>query len=139
MGSEANCEIDIYYVARRGGLDAELIILVQIEDAYAVEQEILNSNQTYKKVDFPQIAYGVNSLYRGMKSFADITKSNIYKENAEAIFGWFIGQNMAQIPMYDTKTGRCYDGINRDLSVNLNSGAESTIECLLAILKRGKI
>lgn len=99
----------------------------------------LNLKQTYKKVDFPQIAYGVNSLYRGMKSFADITDSNIYKENAESVFGWFTGQNMARIPMYDPETGRCFDGINGDLSVNLNSGAESTIECLLAILKRGKI
>jgi len=105
-----------------------------------IQREItVNSNQTYKKVDFPQIAYGVNSLYRGMKSFADITKSNIYKENAEAIFGWFIGQNIVRTPMYNIETGRCFDGIKEDLSVNLNSGAESTIECLLAILKRGKI
>ncbi|MBL7137135.1 MAG: hypothetical protein ISS81_11220 [Candidatus Marinimicrobia bacterium] len=99
----------------------------------------LNSKQTYKKVDFPQIAYGINSLYRGMKSFADITNSNIYKENAESVFGWFTGQNMPRIPMYDTETGRCFDGIIGDLSVNLNSGAESTIECLLAILMRGII
>jgi len=99
----------------------------------------LNSKQTYKKVDFPQIAYGINSLYRGMKSFADITNSNIYKENAESVFGWFTGKNIAQTPMYDTETGRCFDGIIEDLSINLNSGAESTIECLLAILMRGII
>lgn len=99
----------------------------------------LNSNQTYKKVDFSQIAYGINSLYRGVKSFADITNDDFYAERAETIFGWFTGKNIAQIPMYDPETGRCYDGINEDLSVNLNSGAESTIECLLAILKRGKI
>jgi len=99
----------------------------------------LNSNQTYKKADFPQIAYGINSLYRGTKSFADITNINIYKENAESVFGWFIGQNIVRAPMYNIETGRCFDGIKEDLSVNLNSGAESTIECLLAILMRGRI
>ena len=99
----------------------------------------LNSKQTYKKVDFPQIAYGINSLYRGMKSFADINNNDSYAERAETIFSWFTGQNMARISMYDPETGRCYDGINEDLSVNLNSGAESTIECLLAILMRGRI
>jgi len=99
----------------------------------------VNSNQTYKKVYFLQIAYGINSLYRGMKSLADITNDDFYGERAETVFGWFTGQNMARIPMYDKKTGRCYDGINEDLSVNLNSGAESTIECLLAILMRGRI
>lgn len=100
---------------------------------------LVNSNKTYKKADFPQIAYGINSLYRGTKSFADITNSNIYKENAESVFGWFIGQNIVRAPMYNIETGRCFDGIKKDLSVNLNSGAESTIECLLAILMRGRI
>jgi hypothetical protein len=99
----------------------------------------MNSNQTYKKVDFPQIAYGINSLYRGLKSLADITNDDFYAERSETIFGWFTGKNIAQTPMYDPETGRCFDGIIGDLSVNLNSGAESTIECLLAILKRGKI
>jgi len=40
--------------------------------------------------------------------------------------GWFNSQNMPRIPMYDMETGRCFDGILGDLSVNLNSGAESS-------------
>jgi hypothetical protein len=36
--------------------------------------------------------------------------------------------------MYHPESGRCYDGINADGSINLNSGAESTIEALLALL-----
>jgi hypothetical protein len=36
--------------------------------------------------------------------------------------------------MYHPENGRCYDGINADGSINLNSGAESTIEALLALL-----
>ena len=35
--------------------------------------------------------------------------------------------------MYDPATGRCYDGINSPVDINRNSGAESTIEALLAL------
>ena len=40
--------------------------------------------------------------------------------------------------MYDHETGRCFDGINARNSINKNSGAESTIECLLAYLDNAK-
>jgi len=36
--------------------------------------------------------------------------------------------------MYDPATGRTFDGINPDGSVNRNSGAESTIHGLLSML-----
>jgi hypothetical protein len=93
----------------------------------------------YDIVKLPQIAYGINSLYHGMKLLADLTGEEIYREHSETIFSWFTGNNFVKTPMYDPKTGRCYDGINKDLSPNLNSGAESTIECLLAIQRRGEI
>jgi hypothetical protein len=35
--------------------------------------------------------------------------------------------------MYSISTGVCFDGISSPTSVNQNSGAESTIEALLAI------
>jgi hypothetical protein len=37
--------------------------------------------------------------------------------------------------MYDTTTGRCFDGINDSTSLNRNSGAESTIEALYTLLE----
>lgn len=87
----------------------------------------------------PQIAYGINSLFQGMTSLANLTNNDDYQQLSEKIFGWFNGQNKSGITMYDSTTGRCFDGINDDNSVNYNSGAESTIECLLAIQKRGGI
>jgi len=36
--------------------------------------------------------------------------------------------------MYDPSSGRCFDGINSETDVNMNSGAESTIEALLSLL-----
>ena len=35
--------------------------------------------------------------------------------------------------MYDPETGRCFDGIGPEKEVNMNSGAESTIEALLIL------
>ena len=37
--------------------------------------------------------------------------------------------------MYDPTTGRTYDGVSGDGNVNLNSGAESTIHGLLAMIE----
>jgi hypothetical protein len=36
--------------------------------------------------------------------------------------------------MYDPATGRTYDGVNADRTVNRNSGAESTIHGLMTML-----
>lgn len=99
----------------------------------------VDHNGNYTTETYPQIAYGFNSLYHGMKTLADITNEQKYALAAENIFAWFIGQNKAGISIYDIKSGRCCDGIDRENSINMNSGAESTIECLSAIQMRGKI
>src|SRR5439155_24394568 len=48
---------------------------------------------------------------------------------------WFYGNNSAGFPMYDPATGRGYDGLlgPSEFRVNRNSGAESTIEALMAL------
>lgn len=47
---------------------------------------------------------------------------------------WFFGANAASVPAYDPTTGVTIDGISADGGVNRNSGAESTIHGLLAML-----
>ena len=90
-----------------------------------------------QQTPYPQIAYGIHSVYSGLHLLADITANPAYRRNAERVFGWFKGANSAGRSMYDPQTGRCFDGIDSGGKVNLNSGAESTVECLLAIQKRG--
>ncbi len=92
---------------------------------------------TYSMNEFPQIAYGIHSIYSGLKLLAEITENQAYLHYSETVFAWFNGKNHAGTPMYDPESGRCFDGINSEDEVNFNSGAESTIECLLAIQKRG--
>ncbi len=47
---------------------------------------------------------------------------------------WYFGANPAGEPMYDPATGRTFDGVNADTTINRNSGAESTIHGLLSML-----
>ena len=91
----------------------------------------------YKIEIYPQIAYGITSMYRGIVELNKITNQEKYKDQAERIFGWYEGENLAGVQMYDPETGRCFDGINKE-NVNKNSGAESTIECLLALFTQHK-
>lgn len=97
----------------------------------------LDSAGVWQIRDYSQIAYGINSTYRGVHLLSAVTGSQDYAAQAEKVFSWFKGHNVANTQMYDPETGRCFDGINSIDAVNLNSGAESTIECLLAIQSRG--
>ncbi len=82
---------------------------------------------------YPQIAYGINSLVLGFLEVHRATGEPRYLDLARRAFAWYEGANPAQVRMYDPKTGRCFDGIVDAKTVNRNSGAESTIEALLAI------
>ena len=84
-------------------------------------------------VEFPQIAYGLGSSYKGISRLAAITQKPEHETLAEQFIGWFSGNNRANRMMYDPATGRCYDGIDSPDAINRNSGAESTIEALLVL------
>ncbi|MEE8437517.1 MAG: hypothetical protein V3S22_04175 [Candidatus Neomarinimicrobiota bacterium] len=93
---------------------------------------IMNADSTYDMEQFPQIAYGINGIYRGIKMLGDLTGNLVYENYSERIYGWFSGKNIARVQMYNAASGRCFDGITGPDSINRNSGAESTIECLRA-------
>ena len=84
---------------------------------------------------FPQIAYGVGPVVEGYLDLADATGDRRYAVFAGLTAAWFLGANPAGVSMYDARTGRTYDGIDGPSGgeVNRNSGAESTIEALLAL------
>jgi multiple sugar transport system substrate-binding protein len=84
---------------------------------------------------FPQIAYGIGPIVEGYLALADATGNRRYGVLAGLVAGWFVGANPAGVAMYDEATGRTFDGIDGPSpdEVNRNSGAESTIEALLAL------
>lgn len=82
-----------------------------------------------------QIAYGTNMLVQAYAALYRATGEQRYAQLAGLAASWFFGNNMAGAQMYDPATGRTFDGINGPASwrVNRNSGAESTIEGLMAM------
>ncbi|NJC70602.1 hypothetical protein HC031_12885 [Planosporangium thailandense] len=85
-------------------------------------------------VDRTQIAYGVDSRVQSLLAVADATGRTGFRRLAGVVAAWFFGANPAGLPAYDPSTGRTIDGIGGDGKVNHNSGAESTIHCLLTML-----
>jgi multiple sugar transport system substrate-binding protein len=84
---------------------------------------------------YPQISYGIGSIVDGYLALSEISSDPRYAVFAGLIAGWFLGANPNRLTIYDEKTGRTFDGIDgpTPLKVNRNSGAESTVEALLAL------
>jgi len=84
---------------------------------------------------YPQIAYGMNSITQGLLALHKATGDDKYGRMAGLAAGWLYGNNSALFAMYDPLTGRGYDGLMgpSEFRVNRNSGAESTIEALMAL------
>lgn len=84
---------------------------------------------------FEQIAYGIRPIVSACLKAHKITGREIYAQQAADAAAWLLGKNISGKALYDPNTGRCFDGINSKDKINLNSGAESTIEALLALQK----
>jgi len=84
-------------------------------------------------VDSSQIAYGAGARVLDLLAVATATRSAGLRQLAGIAAGWFFGQNPAGVATYDPATGATDDGINSGGTVNLNSGAESTIFGLLTM------
>jgi hypothetical protein len=80
---------------------------------------------------FEQIAYGVRPMVFAAIEAFKLTGQDKYADLAGQLSAWFLGNNVTGKNIYSVKTGRCYDAITSSTSINLNSGAESTIEALL--------
>jgi len=100
------------------------------------KQFSLNEDEELIDVEyFEQIAYAIRPMVWASLELYDITSDSVYALQAGKLAAWLLGKNIAESQMYNPQNGRCYDGINSSKEVNLNSGAESTIEALLTILE----
>jgi len=89
------------------------------------------SNRRY----FEQIAYAVRPVSVGLIRLYEGTDNEDYAILAGLAASWFTGNNVAGAQMYDPRHGYGFDGINNADTINMNSGAESTIEALMTILE----
>lgn len=60
------------------------------------------------------------------------TQDKFWLDEAQRAFEWFLGRNDLGLPLYDSQTGGCRDGLLED-RLNENQGAESTLAFLLAL------
>ena len=118
-------EINIFYPKLINELYLSSFNVVKSGDVYSI-----NDREKYS-----QIAYDIRPMVWASLKAYEITGKNKYAERAGLIGSWLFGNNAAQKQMYFKETGICFDGINNASSVNKNSGAESTIECLLSLIK----
>jgi hypothetical protein len=91
------------------------------------------STQVYNEKEFDQIAYGISPMFFGALQAYTVTHNDKYADMAGHFASWLLGANAGHVTMYDSKTGRCYDGLGSGGVVNKNSGVESTVEALLVL------
>jgi len=92
--------------------------------------EINPSLQVYGEAG--QINYGTASTVDDLMALYQATGETQYAQWAGLFGSWWLGNNVAQSAMYDSITGRCFDGIDPG-RVNLNSGGESVVEGLMGL------
>jgi hypothetical protein len=62
------------------------------------------------------------------------TKDINWYNSANQAFEWFFGRNAVGMPVYDSQTGGCRDGLHID-RLNENQGAESTLSFIQSLLE----
>lgn len=94
-----------------------------------------NGLQPGNEKNFEQIAYGIRPMVFAAVEAYRLTGDEKYADIAAQLSAWFFGNNVMNKNMYSLTTGRCYDAIASATYLNINSGAESTIEALLTMEK----
>ncbi|MEP6927453.1 MAG: hypothetical protein ABI834_07445 [Ginsengibacter sp.] len=89
--------------------------------------------QLTSEKSYEQIAYGIRPMVFAAIEAYRLTQQDKYADIAGHLSAWFLGANVTGTNIYSLTTGRCYDGISSATNVNVNSGAESTIEALLTM------
>jgi hypothetical protein len=113
-----------------------------IKENFPAFFSLKKTGDRYEKIEmqqFAQIAYGFRPVIWACLEAFSLTGKDKYLNTAKRFTQWFSGKNIVNRQMYDPTTGRCYDGIISETEVNMNSGAESTIEALLSLQAFSKI
>jgi hypothetical protein len=101
-------------------------------DGFMKELDVIDTSKTLR---YEQIAYGVRTLTVGLIRLYEATKKVEYLKMAGLASSWLFGNNVLHQRMYDPTTGIGFDGIHDSVTVNKNSGAESTIEALFTLIE----
>lgn len=85
------------------------------------------------RAQFDQQPIEVTSAIMMLKAAYDATGNDKFLMLQRKAFQWFLGENDLHLPLYDSVSKGCHDGLMSD-GVNPNQGAESTLSFLLSSL-----
>lgn len=110
--------------------------LVSVQKTQAGHFRPIGSNGFYvcggTHADFDQQPVEVHAMISACLEAFRITKDLSWWIEAKRAFEWFLGKNDLGIPVYDSGSGGCHDGLHND-RVNENQGAESSLAFHLSL------
>ncbi|RKX27023.1 MAG: glycosyl transferase family 1 [Candidatus Zixiibacteriota bacterium] len=90
-------------------------------------------NRQDQRAYFDQQPVEVTGLVTACADAYRATGDKTWIQQARKCYDWFTGRNDLNSPLYDFRTGGCYDGLQPQ-GVNQNMGAESTLAGLISQL-----
>jgi len=110
--------------------------LASIQRTQAGHFRPIGSNGFYTRegarADFDQQPVEAQSMVSACLEAYRVTQDLDWQREARRAFEWFLGRNDLGLPLYDSATGGCGDGLHSD-RVNENQGAESSLAFHLAL------
>ncbi len=110
--------------------------LVEIQKTSAGHFRPIGSNGFHVKgghrAIFDQQPVEAQAMVSACLDAYSVTQETMWSNEARRAFEWFLGRNDLGLPLYDSSTGGCRDGLHKD-RVNQNQGAESTLAFHLAL------
>ena len=84
------------------------------------------------RADFDQQPVEAQAMVSACLAAFRVTQDAAWSTEAKRAFEWFLGRNDLGLPLYDSGTGGCGDGLHKD-RVNENQGAESSLAFQLSL------
>lgn len=110
--------------------------LASIQKTQAGHFRPIGSNGFYvrdgARADFDQQPVEAQAMVSACLEAHRATQDEAWSREARRAFEWFLGRNDLGLPLYDSSTGGCCDGLHPD-RVNENNGAESTLAFHLSL------
>ena len=110
--------------------------LVSIQKTQASCFRPIGSNGFYvrngARADFDQQPVEAQAMVAACQEAFRATRDPMWSVEAKCAFEWFLGRNDLGVPLYDSKTGGCSDGLHVD-RISENQGAESTLAFHLSL------
>jgi len=88
------------------------------------------------RADFDQQPLEAQAMVSACLTAFRATQDQAWSREAKRAFEWFLGRNDLGLPLYDSGSGGCRDGLHEN-QVNENQGAESTLAFLLSLVEMG--